>query len=62
MGDYNSAAAKMLVITFSKCNKDEGGLKKPTCNPGQTTNCCQKEEEINSWLNRKFILTLENEI
>ena len=45
MGDYNAAAAKQLVIRFDRCRGDG----------------CKSEEFIDSWLNRKFLLVLENQ-
>ena len=47
MGDYNSQIGKQLVLTFSVCRN------KPGCRP---------ESQIMNWLNRKFIITLENTI
>ena len=48
MGDYNSQIGKQLVLTFSVCRNKPG--------------ICRPETEIMSWLNRKFIITLENTI
>jgi hypothetical protein len=47
MGDYNSAAAKMLVFTFTMCKNQD---------------YCEDEAVIKHWMARKFILTLENSI
>lgn len=44
MGDFNSAAAHQLTIVFEMC-RGEG---------------CKDEEVIKDWMQRKFILTLEN--
>ena len=49
MGDYNSAAARMLVIKFEICVDAPGAPK-----------YCHDKADILSWLNRKFVLTLEN--
>ncbi len=45
MGDYNAAAAKQLVLRFDIC-RGEG---------------CKDEATIKKWLNRKFLLVLENQ-
>lgn len=54
MGDYNASAAKMLVIKFDICRDEEG------------TNIyerkCKKESDIKKWLNRKFLLIMENHV
>ena len=47
-GDYNSAKAKVLKLTFEKC--DNSVLE----------NDCHSDEEINEWLRRKFIIVLLN--
>ena len=44
-GDYDSVAASHLVIQFEKCS-GEG---------------CKSEAEIETFLRRKFILTMENQ-
>ena len=44
-GDFNAAAAKQLVIRFDIC-RGEG---------------CKDEAVIKEWLNRKFLLVLENQ-
>lgn len=46
-GDYNSVAAKQLVIAFSICRGE--------------TYCRDEETEIKPWLRRKFVLVLENQ-
>ena len=54
MGDYNAAKGKMLVIKFDICRDAEGtrlGDRK-----------CKEEKDIMQWLNRKFLVTMENEI
>lgn len=51
MGDYNSAAAKQLVITFEMCRRG----KTPGVN-------CKSESVIKDWMARKFLLTMENQI
>ena len=51
MGDYNSAAAKQLVVTFEMCRR------------GKTAGVnCKSESVIKDWMARKFLLTLENQI
>lgn len=52
MGDYNSAAAKQLVLRFALCDDSEEKEEDKYCRP---------KEEILSWLNRKFFLVLENQ-
>ena len=53
MGNYNDAAAKQLVIKFDIC-RDEAGTP-----PSEKK--CKEESDIMQWLNRKFLVTLEND-
>ena len=46
-GDYNTIAAKQLVIAFSICRGE--------------TYCRDEETEIKPWLRRKFVMALENQ-
>lgn len=46
MGDWNSAAAKQLVIRFEMCSGRDD---------------CKSEAFIKDWMKRKFIVTLSNE-
>lgn len=50
MGEYNDAAARQLVIKFDIC-RDK---------PGTFPAFCRPENEIKEWMNRKFLLILEN--
>ena len=54
MGDYNTGAAKMLVIKFDVCRDPEG--------TPLAERKCKDEAEIMAWINRRFIKTLENQI
>ena len=53
-GDFNAAAASQLVIKFDVC-RDPDGTKIEDIK-------CKTKEDIERWMNRKFILTLENVI
>ena len=46
-GSYNADIASNLMIVFEKCNS--------------TVSTCKSDEEINEWLEFKYIITLENE-
>ena len=50
-GNYNTAKAKQLVLTFEIC--------RDATNSAQRT-CHDYEEVIKPWLKRKFLFTLEN--
>ena len=50
MGDYNSVAGKQLIIKFDMCMDDP---EKPEIK-------CKDEKDIKQWLNRKFMLLMEN--
>jgi len=52
MGDYNSAAAKQLVLRFALCDDSE---------EDEANKYCRPREEILNWLNRKFLLVMENQ-
>ena len=51
-GDYNSAAASQLVLRFEVCQDP--------VNTPVLERKCKDIDEIRSWMNRKFLLTLEN--
>ena len=51
-GDYNSESAKRIQIYFERCNNE-------TVVPQNT---CHSPEEINRYLQRKFIFVLQNEV
>ena len=54
LGDYNSARANQLVITFEVCRDEpDTPVEKRKCRP---------EKEIYDWMSRKFIVILENQI
>ena len=44
-GNYDSAAAKSLIVAFVKCDSGK-------------RNDCKTEEEINDWLTFKYIVRL----
>ncbi len=47
-GDYNSAKARVLKLTFEKCDSSI------------IENECYSDEVIQAWLVRKFIIVLQN--
>ena len=46
-GNYDTAAAKNLLVTFDKCDPEK-------------RNDCKSEQEITDWLSSKYIIILEN--
>ena len=49
-GDYNSPKARQFVLLFEKCdNSTYEGV-------------CKSEEQINSWVRRKFVLIAHNDM
>ena len=48
-GDFNSEKGRTLKLTFEKCDRNVLG------------EYCHTEEEIAEWLQRKFIVILENQ-
>lgn len=48
-GDYNSAKAQQLAVTFRMCESSDPEY-------------CHSEEETREWLMRKFIVLLHNQI
>ena len=51
-GDYNSSAGQQLVIRFERCVDDPE-------TPVEERKC-KAEADILDWIQRKFIVTLEN--
>ena len=51
-GDYNSAKTRSFVLLFEKCNNDT------YTGPGT----CKSEDEIKTWLARKFIFIALNNV
>ena len=49
-GDYNSARARLLKMSFEVCDKTV------------PENDCASDEEIAGWLRRKFIVILQNQV
>lgn len=48
-GSYNTEKASNLMIVFEKCNNNTATVQ------------CKSSEEINEWLQFKYLLVLENE-
>ena len=48
-GDYNSEKAKVLKLSFEKCNNATSDV------------VCFSDEQITSWLRRKFIIVVQNQ-
>ena len=54
MGDSQSSKAKRLVVRFEMCVDDP--------DTAQNDKKCKEESVIKDWLQRKFIIMLENKI
>ena len=47
-GNFNTGNARALLIMFEKCDRSTSAT------------VCESEEEINNWLEGRYILVLEN--
>ena len=57
-GDYNAACTRSLVFQFEKCRNQTDST---AANGAETAVTCKSDEEIYSWLQRKFILLKYNQ-
>ena len=53
-GEYSSQQARALKLVFEKCDQEKLELTDPDAT-------CKTDEEISTWLQRKFIIVLSNQ-